>query len=80
VFDRRQKIMEKIQTFPKGSISASGRYWCVTCKKLFRIEQPVCSYMTAMCVNSPIAIENFPWKFEFGEPELLEVQRLLGLS
>ena len=60
MFDRRQKIMEKIQTFPKGSLSASGRYWCVTCKKLFRMKQPVCPYMTAMCVNSPIAIENFP--------------------
>ena len=59
MFDRRQQIMGKIQTLPKGSVSASGRYWCVTCKKLFRMEQPVCPYMTAMCVNSPIALEKF---------------------
>jgi len=59
MYDRRQKIIEKIQTLPTGSVSASGRYWCVTCKKLFRLEQPVCTYMTAMCVNSPIAFEKF---------------------
>jgi len=60
MYDRRQKIMDKIKTLPKGSLSSSGRYWCVTCKKLFRIGQPVCPYMTAMCVNSPITLENFP--------------------
>jgi hypothetical protein len=59
MFDRKQKIMEKIQTLPKGSASPSGRYWCVTCKKLFKMEQPICPYMTAMCVNSPIALEQF---------------------
>jgi len=59
MYDRRQKIIEKIQTLPKGSASDSGRYWCVTCKKLFKMEQPICPYMTAMCVNSPIALEKF---------------------
>lgn len=59
MFDRRQKIMDKIQTLPKGSVSDSGRYWCVTCKKLFRMEQPVCPYMTAVCMNAPIALEKF---------------------
>jgi hypothetical protein len=59
MFDRHQKIMDKIKTLPKGSFSSSGRYWCVTCKKLFRIGEPVCPYMTDMCVNSPITLENF---------------------
>jgi hypothetical protein len=70
--DRRQKIMEKIQTLPKGSASPSGRYWCVTCKKLFRLEQPICPYMTSMCVNSPIAVEKFP-------PESTEWLEKMGL-
>jgi hypothetical protein len=60
--------MEKIQPLPTGSVSASGRYWCVTCKKLFKMEQPVCPYMTARCVNSPIALE----KFVPESPEWLE--------
>jgi DNA-directed RNA polymerase subunit RPC12/RpoP len=72
MYDRKQKIMEKIQTLPKGGASASGRYWCVTCKKLFRMEQPVCPYMTAMCVNSPIAIEEFT-------PESTEWLEKMGL-
>lgn len=58
MYDRKKMIMEKIQTLDKGSRSASDRYWCVTCKKLFRIEEPVCPYMTKMCVNTPIAVEN----------------------
>lgn len=72
MYDRRQKIMEKIQTLSTGSVSASGRYWCVTCKKLFRMEQPVCPYMTTMCVNSPIALEKFP-------PESAEWLEKMGL-
>jgi len=72
MFDRKQKITEKIQTLPKGSVSASGRYWCVTCKKLFRMEQPICPYMTAMCVNSPIALEEFA-------PESTEWLEKMGL-
>ncbi len=72
MYDRRQQIMGKIQTLPKGSVSASGRYWCVTCKKLFRMEQPVCPYMTAMCVNSPIALEKFA-------PESAEWLEKMGL-
>jgi hypothetical protein len=64
--------MEKIQTLPKGGASASGRYWCVTCKKLFRLEEPVCPYMTSMCVNSPIAVEKFA-------PESTEWLEKMGL-
>ncbi len=58
MYDRKKMIMEKIRKLDKGSSSESGRYWCVTCKKLFRIGEPVCPYMTKMCVNTPIAIEN----------------------
>ncbi len=60
MFDRKKQLMERIRSLPAGSPSPSGRYWCVTCKKLFRLDAPVCPYMTAMCVNTPIAIENFP--------------------
>ena len=72
MYDRRQKIIEKIQILPKGSVSASRRYWCVTCKKLFRLEEPVCPYMTSMCVNSPIAVEKFA-------PESTEWLEKMGL-
>ena len=50
--------MKKIQSLPKGSPSESGKYWCVTCKKLFKLDKPICPYMTKMCVNTPIAVEN----------------------
>ena len=32
MFDDKQKIMERVQSLPKGTPSPSGRYWCVTCK------------------------------------------------
>ncbi|MGM0442387.1 MAG: hypothetical protein ACQEQC_08220 [Elusimicrobiota bacterium] len=60
MYDNKKQIMKKIQTLDKGSKSDTNRYWCVTCKKLFRIDEPVCPYMTKMCVNTPIAIENTP--------------------
>ncbi|MHA1310025.1 MAG: hypothetical protein ACTSQO_03770 [Candidatus Helarchaeota archaeon] len=58
--DKRMRIMEKISKLPKGVNSASGKYWCLTCKKLFVLEQARCPYMTKMCVNTPIAIETSP--------------------
>jgi DNA-directed RNA polymerase subunit RPC12/RpoP len=57
--ERREKIAQKINTLPKGSLSPSKKYWCVTCKKFFILDNPVCPFMTKMCVNTPIAIENF---------------------
>jgi len=70
--DRMQKIKAKIDSLPKGSISKSGRYWCVTCKKFFRLNEPVCPYMPGMCVNTPIAVENIP-------PESTEALEKFGL-
>lgn len=57
--ERREKITQKISTLPTGSLSPSHKYWCVTCKKFFNLDSPVCPFMTKMCVNTPIAIENF---------------------
>lgn len=58
MFKNQGKIIEKVKSLPEGSESPSGKYWCVTCKKLFELEQPVCPYMPKVCLNSPIAIEN----------------------
>ena len=60
MFKNKQKVMEKVESLPKGSESPSGRYWCVTCKKLFELDEPVCPYMPKVCLNSPIAVENIP--------------------
>ena len=60
MFDNKQKIMERVQTLPKGTRSATGRYWCVTCKMLFNLEEPVCPYMPKMCVNTPVPVELMP--------------------
>jgi hypothetical protein len=51
-------IRNKINSSPEGSISESNHYWCVTCKKFFVRDKPECPYMTGMCVNTPIAVEN----------------------
>src|SRR5512133_1591631 len=56
--NRMQMIREKISSLPNGSKSASNHYWCVTCKKFFVLDKPECPYMTGMCVNTPIAVEN----------------------
>ena len=55
---RMQMIRDKIDSLPKGSSSPSNHYWCVTCKKFFVLNSPECPYMTGMCVNTPIAVEN----------------------
>lgn len=60
MFKNKEKIIEKVKGLPKGEKSESGRYWCVTCKKLFELDEPVCPYMPKVCLNSPIAVENVP--------------------
>lgn len=60
MFKNKDKIIEKVEGLPKGEISESGRYWCVTCKKLFELDEPVCPYMPKVCLNSPIAVEDVP--------------------
>jgi hypothetical protein len=60
MFDNRQKIMERVAAMPKGTPSPSGRYWCVTCKMLFSLDEPVCPYMPKMCINTPIPVELLP--------------------
>jgi len=56
--NRMQMIKNKIDSLPEGSLSESKHYWCVTCKKFFVLDKPECPYMTGMCVNTPIAVEN----------------------
>ncbi len=55
---RMEMIKNKINSLPEGSKSESNHYWCVTCKKFFVLDKPECPYMTGMCVNTPIAVEN----------------------
>ena len=65
-------IKNKINSLPEGSISDSNHYWCVTCKKFFVLDKPECPYMTGMCVNTPIAVENLA-------PESTEALEKFGL-
>ena len=60
MFDDKQKIMERVASLPKGTPSPSGRYWCVTCKMLFKLDEPVCPFMPKMCINTPIPVELMP--------------------
>ena len=69
---RMEMIKNKINSLPAGSISKSDHYWCVTCKKFFVLDKPVCPYMTGMCVNTPIAVENMA-------PESTEALEKFGL-
>jgi hypothetical protein len=55
---KMKMIQEKLKTLPEGMKSNSNRYWCATCKKFFVLEEPKCPYMTNMCINTPIAVEN----------------------
>ena len=57
--NRMQMIKNKINSLPEGSVSETNHYWCITCKKFFVLDKPECPYMTGMCVNTPIAVENF---------------------
>jgi len=65
-------IKDKINSLPGGSLSKSNHYWCVTCKKFFVLDKPECPYMTGMCVNTPIAVENLA-------PENTEALEKFGL-
>ncbi len=49
--------LARIAALPDGIVSPSGHYWCATCKKFFRMEDPSCPYMTGMCINNAIPIE-----------------------
>jgi DNA-directed RNA polymerase subunit RPC12/RpoP len=69
---RMEMIKNKINSLPEGSISDSNHYWCVTCKKFFVLDKPECPYMTGMCVNTPIAVENLA-------PESTEALEKFGL-
>jgi hypothetical protein len=70
--NRMEVIKNKINSLPEGSISESNHYWCVTCKKFFVLDKPECPYMTGMCVNTPIAVENLA-------PESTEALEKFGL-
>lgn len=70
--NRMQMIKQKIDSLPQGSVSPSNHYWCVTCKKFFVLDKPVCPYMSGMCVNTPIAVENHA-------PESTEALEKFGL-
>ncbi len=69
---RMEMIKNKINSLPVGSKSESNHYWCVTCKKFFVLYKPECPYMTGMCVNTPIAVENLA-------PESTEALEKFGL-
>jgi hypothetical protein len=69
---RMEMIKNKINSLPEGSISESNHYWCVTCKKFFVLDKPECPYMTGMCVNTPVAVENLA-------PESTEALEKFGL-
>jgi DNA-directed RNA polymerase subunit RPC12/RpoP len=69
---RMEMIKQKINALPQGSRSASNHYWCVTCKKFFVLDKPECPYMTGMCINTPIAVENVA-------PESTEALEKFGL-
>ena len=49
--------LARIAALPGGVVSPSGHYWCATCKKFFRMDDPTCPYMTNMCINNAIPIE-----------------------
>lgn len=49
--------LARIAALPEGITSPSGHYWCATCKKFFRLDDPTCPYMTNMCINNVIPIE-----------------------
>ncbi len=57
MFKNRERIMAQVAEMPKGEKSPSNRYWCLTCKMLFSMEEPVCPYMPRVCINTPIPVE-----------------------
>lgn len=57
MFKNREKIMARVAEMPPGEKSPTGRYWCLTCKMLFSMAEPVCPYMPKICINTPIPVE-----------------------
>ena len=57
MFMNKEKVMEQVKQLPAGAASQSNKYWCMTCKMLFSIDEPVCPYMSKVCINTPIAVE-----------------------
>ncbi len=55
--NKKMKMMKFVEGLPQGVRSESGKYFCETCKKLFLLNEPVCPYMTKMCLNAPIPVE-----------------------
>ncbi len=51
--------LARIAALPNGILSPSGHYWCATCKKFFRLDEPTCPYMTNMCINNVLPVEVF---------------------
>jgi hypothetical protein len=60
MFKNKDRVVARVAAMPQGEFSPSNRYWCVTCKMLFEIEEPVCPYMTKICINTPIPVELIP--------------------
>ncbi|MBW6463128.1 MAG: hypothetical protein K0B84_02950 [Firmicutes bacterium] len=57
MFKNREMIMARVAEMPPGEKSRSNRYWCLTCKMMFSMEDTVCPYMPKVCINSPIPVE-----------------------
>jgi len=57
MFKNREIIMKRVAEMPRGEKSPSNRYWCLTCKMLFSMGEPVCPYMPKICINTPIPVE-----------------------
>ncbi len=57
MFKNRELIMARVAKMPPGEKSPSKRYWCLTCKMLFSMEDPICPYMPKVCINTPIPVE-----------------------
>lgn len=60
MFMNKEKVMEQVKNLPPGKKSASRHYWCMTCKMLFLMDEPVCPFMSKVCINTPIAVETMP--------------------
>jgi hypothetical protein len=57
MFRDAQKLMKRVSKLPPGEGSPSNRYWCLTCRMLFKMDKPVCPYMPKVCINTPIPVE-----------------------
>jgi hypothetical protein len=57
MFKNKDRIIARVAGMPRGEVSPSNHYWCVTCKMLFDIDRPICPYMPKVCINTPIPVE-----------------------